>query len=116
MPTITTQVTDTTRGAPADGIPVALEHRGAHGWEHVGGSTTDELGRAEDMAHPNGPQELAPGIYRLTFDTGTYFAANEIDGLFPVVRVGFEVKEGASSYHLPLVLGANSYTTYLTQE
>lgn len=112
MPIITTQVIDTTRGTPADGIPVALEHRASHDWEHIGGGTTDEEGRVEDLGHPDGG-ELPAGVYRLTFDTGTYFAANEIDGLFPVVRVVFEVKSSTPSYHLPLVLGANSYSTYL---
>jgi 5-hydroxyisourate hydrolase len=112
MPTITTQVIDTTRGTPADGIPVALEHRGAHGWEHIGGGTTDEQGRVEDLGHPDGGPDLPEGVYQLTFDTGTYYAANEIDGIFPVVRVVFEVKSD-TSYHLPLVLGAHSYTTYL---
>jgi 5-hydroxyisourate hydrolase len=110
MVVVTTQVIDTARGMPADGLHVALEHRGAQGWAHVSGGTTDDAGQVEDLV-PAG-RELGEGVYRLTFDTGTYFAANELDGIYPVVRVVFEVRGEDTRYHLPLILGLTGYSTF----
>ena len=54
----------------------------------------------------------APGTYRLTFDAGTYFAANNLQGLYPVIRVVFDVTRDDDHYHLPLQLSPHGYSTY----
>ena len=56
------------------------------------------------------PSGLVP--YRLIFDTGAYFAAQGIDGLYPVVEITFQVRDGESHFHIPLLLSPNGYTTY----
>ena len=107
---LSTQVTDTARGCPADGMPVALERRAAHEWTHIGGAVTDERGYAEDLLGEQ--EELTPGTYRLTFDAGTYFAANAMQGLYPVIRVVFDVGQDGERYHLPLLLSPHGYSTF----
>jgi 5-hydroxyisourate hydrolase len=46
------------------------------------------------------------------FDTASYFDDLKMDSLYPVVEVTFEVREGESQFHIPLLLSANGYTTY----
>jgi hypothetical protein len=55
---------------------------------------------------------LSAGLYRLAFDTASYFAAGRIDGLYPQVEIMFQVRDGESHFHLPLLLSPNGYTTY----
>lgn len=52
------------------------------------------------------------GLYRLVFDTASYFASQKIDGLYPVVEITFHIREGESQFHIPLLLSPNGYTTY----
>jgi 5-hydroxyisourate hydrolase len=52
------------------------------------------------------------GLYRLAFDTASYHLAEEIRGLYPVVEITFEVREGESHFHIPLLLSPYGYTTY----
>ena len=56
--------------------------------------------------------DLAAGNYRLIFDTGSYYAMHQIDALHPVVEVMIVAREGESTFHIPLLLSPNGYTTY----
>jgi len=111
MKRISTHVLDLARGKPAKDVPVRLDRRGASGnWVAVTSARTDQDGRCAQLL----PDETAflPGIYRLTFDTAGYFAAQESDGLYPLVEVTFQVRDGESHFHIPLLLSPNGYTTY----
>src|SRR5438477_12763502 len=66
---ITTHVLDTARGGPAVGVTVILEWRQASEWSPIGRGMTDDGGRVTTLMED---REIAPGTYRLTFDTGTY--------------------------------------------
>jgi len=81
----------------------------ARAWTEIGRGTTDSDGRLKDLA---GDKTLAAGIYRLTFDTGAYFAKHQIESLYPQVTILFEVKEGQAHYHIPLLLSPFGYSTY----
>lgn len=111
MSNVTTQVFDTTRGQPADGLPVALERHDGQAWKHVGGAVTNDSGLTPDLMLAG---ELARGTYRLTFDTGTYFAANDMTGFYPVIRIVFEVAQDHEHHHLPLMLSPYGYSTHRT--
>ena len=52
------------------------------------------------------------GSYRLAFDTASYYEAQKIDALYPVVEVTFRVRAGDSQLHIPVLLTPNGYTTY----
>jgi 5-hydroxyisourate hydrolase len=107
---ITTHVLDVARGKPASAVPVTLERRDAAGqWTEVGRGATDADGRLKTLT-PGAA--LPPGHYRITFDTGAYFAAIGVEGFYPSASVVFIVGDGAAHYHVPLLLSPYGYSTY----
>jgi 5-hydroxyisourate hydrolase len=110
MSGITTHVLDTSRGRPATGLGVALEHSSAGEWQRIGNAKTAADGRAANLA-PAGAA-LAAGTYRLVFDTAAYFQALGIAGFYPQVVVVFEVRDPAEHHHVPLLLSPYGYSTY----
>lgn len=108
MSGITTHVLDTSRGCPAEGVPVLLECAVDAGWKPVGRGTTDADGRARDLL-TSAPGD---GRYRLTFDTGAYFRAVGEAGFYPEVSVTFVAARGDDHYHVPLLLSPFGYSTY----
>ena len=110
MSAITTHVLDTALGRPAAGVPVTLERVRSDGAaETLGTGATDSDGRLRDLAPPG---LLVPGTYRLRFDTGAYFAAQELLGFYPEVVIHFTVRSGTEHYHVPLLLSPFGYSTY----
>jgi 5-hydroxyisourate hydrolase len=104
-------VLDTAKGTPASDVPVRLERQEDSGqWKMIGLARTGSDGRCGQLP-PEG-QQLAPGTYRLTFDTASYFAAQAVRGFYPIVQVTFSVREGETHFHLPLLLSPHGYTTY----
>ena len=111
MSRISTHVLDIAKGKPAAGVPVRLEHRDApREWSKMSSAKTDQDGRCGQLV-PDGAA-LAEGVYRLAFDTASYFAACGVEGLYPVVEITFQVRSGESHLHIPLLLSPNCYTTY----
>jgi 5-hydroxyisourate hydrolase len=111
MKRISTHVLDVARGRPAGDVPVRLERRSASGvWDLVRSARTDADGRCGQLLHDDG--HLDAGVYRIVFDTGSYFAGQQVEGLYPVVEVTFHVREGEGQFHIPLLLSPNGYTTY----
>ena len=126
MSVISTHVLDTVLGKPAAGIAVRLEKFEGGGWIDVSPSTdraervqdapgdwievtagvTDADGRCRDMA-----RDAASGAYRLTFDTGAYFARLGRASIYSEIAVTFNC-DGNTDYHLPVLMSDNSYTTY----
>jgi len=96
---LSTHVLDTARGEPARGVRVRLERAG----EVLATGVTDADGRIREW-----PASLAPGTYRLVFDTGAYLG----DGaFFPEVVVTFAMVDGRH-HHVPLLLSPYGYSTY----
>ncbi len=105
---ITTHVLDTSRGKPAPAVPIILERQTPGGeWRVIGRGETDADGRLKSLA-----SEIEPGIYRLTFDTGTYFRERHVEHFFPEATIVFEVRDAAEHYHVPLLLSPYGYSTY----
>jgi 5-hydroxyisourate hydrolase len=96
---ISTHVLDTAKGRPAAGVAITLESdRGV-----IARGVTNGDGR---LKLTDDPPEA--GTYRITFDTGSYVP----DGFFPRVVIEFIVREGATHYHVPLLLSPYGYSTY----
>lgn len=111
MSRISTHVLDLAHGKPAKDVPVRLERRELSGeWVRLGTSRTDADGRCGQLLPPS--EVLRAGLYRLVFDTGSYHRAQETEGFYPVVEITFQVKEGESQFHIPLLLSPYGYTTY----
>lgn len=108
---ITTHILDTAKGRPAGGVRVLLEQRSDTGeWQSISRATTDGEGRARAL-YPE-DRLLAPGVYRLTFDTGRYFESQGVSAFYPEVVVVFETASGEKHYHVPLLLSPFGYSTY----
>jgi 5-hydroxyisourate hydrolase len=107
---ITTHALDVQHGRPAAGLAVALERRTDDGWKSLARSATDADGRAETLLPAGSRAE--PGLYRLTFDTGAWFAAHDTLGFYPFVTIVFEIRHPEEHHHVPLLLSAHGYTTY----
>jgi len=106
---ITTHVLDTARGVPATGLEVILEMRHASEWSPIGRTTTDAQGRVAVFSDT----PLSIGIYRLTFDTGSYHRDQGITApFFPEVRIVFSVRDAEAHHHVPLLLSPFGYSTY----
>ena len=111
MSAITTHVLDTSRGRPAAGVAVTLEIQDeAGGWRVVGRGETDEDGRLRSLM--GGGEVLGEGVYRLTFETGDYFAALGVETFYPLSVVVFGVRDAAAHYHVPLLVSPFGYSTY----
>jgi 5-hydroxyisourate hydrolase len=109
MKRISTHVLDVSRGKPASDVPVQLDRQESGQWKTLQSAHTDHDGRCAQLL-PN--DDLPAGLYRLVFDTATYFASQKIDALYPKVEITFQVRDGESHFHIPLLLSANGYTTY----
>jgi 5-hydroxyisourate hydrolase len=108
---ISTHVLDTALGRPAPGVYVVLERVDDNGaTTPVGSGETDNDGRLRDLLAPGG--SLVEGTYRLTFQSGEYFARTQRETFFPTVVVMFRVGPGAQPYHVPLLISPYGYSTY----
>lgn len=109
MSGISTHVLDLTQGKPAVGIPVRLEVFNSGVWQIVVEKTTDTGGRCRELL----PVEaVTADTYRLIFATRAYFASSNTKLLYPEIILTFQAAEAGTSYHMPLLLSPNGYTTY----
>lgn len=106
---ITTHVLDTARGKPAPGIEVKLERLSGGNWQDLSKATTNQDGRVPELMAPG---TLTEGVYRLTFDTSSYFRELGQQSFYPYVAITFEIKEPSQHYHVPLLLSPFGYSTY----
>ena len=103
--TVSTHVLDASAGRPASGVAVALSFLdSADAWVAVESGETDGDGR-----HRFGAL-TGPGVYRLVFGTGAYFAARGAAAFYPEVTITFTASTGHD--HVPLLLSPFAYSTY----
>jgi 5-hydroxyisourate hydrolase len=101
---LSTHVLDTVTGRPAAGVTVTLTD--AAGTELTTASA-DADGRIGQLG-----AELPAGLYRLHFDTGGYFAGQDIPTFYPEIVIAFEITDPAGKYHVPVLLSPYAYSTY----
>jgi 5-hydroxyisourate hydrolase len=104
-----THILDTALGRPAVGVKLALRQLQGEGWVEVGTGVTDGDGRCRTLL---GEAELEAGKYSIRFETGAWYEAQGLQGLYPHVAIVFQVRDPGQHYHIPLLLTANGYTTY----
>eukprot|EP00126_Sphaerothecum_destruens_P007202 Sdes_comp19734_c0_seq4m11718 len=82
---ITTHVLDTATGKPAAGMPITLFYLQNNTMQVKLSGLTNQDGRCPDIyIHPD---DLKAGLYKICFDTGSYFLKNSIQGFYPHVEV-----------------------------
>jgi 5-hydroxyisourate hydrolase len=106
---LSTHILDTALGRPAVGVKLALWQLHTTGWTEIGTGITDSDGRCRTLL---GEAELEVGEYSIRFETGAWYEAQGLQGLYPHVAIVFQVRDPGQHYHIPLLLTANGYTTY----
>jgi len=116
---ITTHVLDTTTSRPAVNLKCILKAMGGPSWE----ASTDDNGHITDWIPASGgtlknfvddwkANGAADSIaaFQLQFLTADYFGRDNT--LYLGVQITIMAKKEEGHYHLPLLLGPNSYRTY----
>lgn len=106
---LTTHVLDTSVGKPGKDISVRLQIPVNGTWQTIAQGLTNSDGRVGDLLPAQ--KKLAPGNYKILFDTGNYFAGQKIKGFYPEVEIQFIVFDD-SHYHVPLLINPFGYSTY----
>jgi 2-oxo-4-hydroxy-4-carboxy-5-ureidoimidazoline decarboxylase len=106
---LSAHVLDTARGKPAEGIRIEVFLEGTL----IKQAVTNHDGRTDAPIAADGP--LRVGRYELRFHVEDYYAdwPNVTDPpWYDVVPIRFGVSEPEGTYHIPLLLGSWTYTTY----
>ena len=106
---LTTHVLDTTLGKPGRDITIRLKQVVNGNWQTMAQGITNADGRIGDLLPQN--KNIAPGNYKMVFETGDYFKANNTKGFYPVVEIDFTVFDDCH-YHVPLLINPFGYSTY----
>jgi hydroxyisourate hydrolase len=109
MSQITTHILDTTLGKPAKNVSIVLQQKTVDNYENMATGITNTDGRIANLLAAD--VILKPGIYRLVFDTASYFKMQQVEAFYPSVSIDFEIKDN-SHYHVPLLLNPFGYSTY----
>jgi 5-hydroxyisourate hydrolase/2-oxo-4-hydroxy-4-carboxy-5-ureidoimidazoline decarboxylase len=106
---ITTHVLDTAVGKPGKDISIRLQAKRDNLWQTIAQGVTNADGRIPDFL----PQEknLKPGHYKMVFDTGGYYAQQNIQTFYPEVEIMFTTFD-ETHYHVPLLVNPFGYSTY----
>lgn len=107
---ITVHALNTTLGKPAAGLAVILDKAEGKEWRELARGKTNDDGRLTTLLAKD--HQLAAGVYRLTFETGAYFAESKTKTFYPRVEVIFEIENPKEHYHVPLLLSPFGYSTY----
>lgn len=123
-PFITCHVLDTITGRPGAGVNVVLtllstmdpdsarwtattnDDGRIAAWESAISGTVNEVTAKAKARLKEGEQM----VWSLTFDTEGYFGKGKT--FWPEVNLTFAAQRGEEHYHVPLLLGPWSYTTY----
>jgi len=106
---LSTHILDTALGRPAANVALKLWQLQSDVWREIGSGVTNDDGRCTTLL---GESALQVGEYSIRFETGAWYEAQGIQGLYPHVAIVFTVRDAAQHYHIPLLLTANGYTTY----
>jgi 5-hydroxyisourate hydrolase len=105
---LSTHVLDTSTGTPASGIAITLSAINGATQKGIAWGVTNADGRTDAPL----ANDLAPGVYELTFAVAAYFARAGVSAFYDTIAVRFVVASGARKYHVPLLLSPWGYSTY----
>ena len=105
---IATLVLDSTYGRAVVGLHARLDRADHNGWAAVADAETGSDGyvRSWDDRH------LERGLYRIVFDSDSYFATLGISAAYPEVIVVFRIRNGSDRWEVQLTLSPYSYSTF----
>lgn len=99
---------DGAHGKFAAGVHASLSRANSEGWSTVADAETDDEGRIRgwDDWH------LDRGLYRIVFDSDSYFAWLGTTVAYPEVSVIFRMVDEAQVFQVQVTLAPYSYSTY----
>jgi len=109
MSQVTTHVLDTSAGKPGNGISVQLLQKINKEWKVIAQGITNADGRVLNLL-PAG-KNLSAGDHKIVFETGPYYASQNIETFYPAVEILFTIFDD-SHYHVPLLISPFGYSTY----
>ena len=110
---LTTHVLDTARGAPAEGIQIALYRVSGNSHKKIAETVTNADGRTDAPILPE--EKFKLGTYELIFFAGDYLRATGQAGAEPLFLDQVPIRFGMSEddhYHVPLLLSPYGMSTY----
>ncbi|AFM11976.1 hydroxyisourate hydrolase [Turneriella parva] len=107
MKSISTHILDVSRGRPAAGVHVKLDHLSQGDFKRAAVGVTDADGRIRDWQFT-----LVAGTWRIRFETAAYFENLKEPYFYPYVEIVFDVHDASQHYHVPLLLSAYGFSTY----
>ena len=108
--TLSVHILDQQTGMPPSDVTVTLEKQQQDKWTPIASGKTDHDGRIKSL-YPQ-DQDMAPGVYKVTFKTADYFHGKKLDSFFPEIPVLFTVTRTNEKLHIPLLLSQYGYSTY----
>ncbi|XP_075884909.1 5-hydroxyisourate hydrolase-like [Nelusetta ayraudi] len=108
---LTTHVLNTADGIPAARMALSLHRLDSRlvVWNLLSVGTTNEDGRCPGLVSR---QAFIPGMYKLRFETGSYWEELGCSCFHPYVEVVFTISDAEQRFHIPLLLSRFSYSTY----
>jgi len=102
------QVLDGAHGQLAEGVHACMSRGGDDGWVTVADALTDREGRIKSWDN----WHLDRGLYRIVFDSDSYFAFLGMTVAYPEVVVIFRMQNESHAFQVQVTLAPYSYTTY----
>jgi 5-hydroxyisourate hydrolase len=106
---IVTQVLDSVYGRAATGVHARLERSSGDDWSVVAEAETNREGCIEDW---NSSEHTERGLYRIVFDSDSYFASLGANSAYPEVVVIFRMPDESYALQVQVTLSPYAYTTY----
>ncbi|XP_034529517.1 transthyretin [Notolabrus celidotus] len=107
---LTVKILDAVKGTPAGSLALKVSQKTADGgWIHIANGVTDVTGEVHNLITE---QQFPAGVYRVEFDTKTYWKSEGSVPFHEVAEVVFEAHaEGHRHYTLALLISPSSFTT-----
>jgi len=105
---IVAQVLDGTYGKAAVGVRACLARADGNGWTTVARAETSRDGYIEEWDS----WHLDRGLYRIVFDSDSYFAGLGATAAYPEVAVIFRMQNESVAFQVQVTLSPYSYSTY----
>jgi len=106
---IVTQVLDSTYGQSAVGIHARMERSSGADWTKIAEAVTNDEGYIVDW---NGAWPFERGVYRIVFDSDSYFAGLGASTAYPEVVVIFRTSDESRTFQVRIMLSPYSYSTF----
>jgi 5-hydroxyisourate hydrolase len=108
MSSLSSHILDISRGKPAAGVVVRLLRLEGEAYQELGRGTTNDNGRIAAFSD----QPLPAGRYQLIAELGDWFAARDLQSLYPCACIDFVLGEDDEHYHLPFTIAPGGWSTY----